>query len=77
MGPWQLSSHTCLVCKIMEHVVLSHMAKHLAAYNILLDSQHGFREKLSTQTQLITSVHDWATTLNNRGQCDLSLIGFL
>ena len=52
------------------------MAKHLAAYNILLDSQHGFREKLSTQTQLITSVHDWATTLNNRGQCDLVLLDF-
>ena len=69
-------SLTCLVCKVMEHVVLSHMAKHLAKHNILLDSQHGFREKLSTQTQLITSVHDWATTLNNRGQCDLVLLDF-
>ena len=58
------------------HVVLSHMAKHLAAYNILFDSQHGFREKLSTQTQLITSVHDWGTTLNNHGQCDLVLLDF-
>ena len=75
-GNYRPISLTCLVCKVMEHVVLSHMAKHLAAYNILLDSQHGFREKLSTQTQLITSVHDWVTTLNNRGQCDLVLLDF-
>ena len=75
-GNYRPISLTCLVCKVMEHVELSHMAKHLAAYNILLDSQHGFREKLSTQTQLITSVHDWATTLNNRGQCDLVLLDF-
>ena len=75
-GNYRPISLTCLVCKVMEHVVLSHVAKHLAAYNILLDSQHGFREKLSTQTQLITSVHDWATTLNNRGQCDLVLLDF-
>jgi len=60
----------------MEHVVLSHMAKHLADNCILLDSQHGFREKLSTTTQLISSVHDWATTLNNRGQTDLVLLDF-
>ena len=31
-GNYRLISLTCLVCKVMEHVVLSHMAKHLAAY---------------------------------------------
>ena len=39
-------SLTYLCCKVMEHIVLSHVAKHLSANNILLDSQHGFREKL-------------------------------
>ena len=45
-------SLTCLSCNVMEHIVLSHVAKHLSANNILLDSQHGFREKLSSVTQL-------------------------
>ena len=69
-------SLTCLCCKVMEHIVLSHVAKHLSSNNILIDSQHGFREKLSTVTQLITSCHDWATTLQKRGQADVVLLDF-
>ena len=49
MGSWQLSPNlpymSCLVCKVIKHVVVSHMAKHLAEHNIFLDSQHGFGEK--------------------------------
>ena len=52
------------------------MAKHLSLHNIILDSQHGFRERLSTVTQLLTSVHDWATTLEQRGQVDVILLDF-
>ena len=69
-------SLTCLCCKVLEHIVLSHMAKHLSHHNIILDSQHGFREKLSTVTQLTTSVNDWSTTLENRGQSDVILLDF-
>ena len=61
---------------MFEHIVLSHMAKHLSQHNILPDSQHGFRERLSTVTQLITSMHDWATTLEHRGQTDFILLDF-
>ena len=60
----------------MEHIVLSHIAKHLSANKILLDSQHGFRQRLSTVTQLITSTHDWASTLQHRGQTDVILLDF-
>ena len=44
----------------MEHIVLSHMAKHLNSHRILIDDQHGFRERLSTVTQLINSTNDWS-----------------
>ena len=69
-------SLTCLCCKVLEHIVLSHMAKHLSQHRIILDSQHGFRERLSTVTQLITSVNDWSTTLEHRGQSDVILLDF-
>ena len=69
-------SLTCLCCKVMEHIVLSHIAKHLSANKILLDSRHGFRQRLSTVTQLITSTHDWASTLQHRGQTDVILLDF-
>ena len=60
----------------MEHIVLSHIAKHLAKNNILINDQHGFRNKLSTITQLINTTNDWANTLNNKGQTDVILLDF-
>ena len=55
----------------MEHIVLSHIAKHLSANNIQLDSLHVLSEKLSSVTKLISSCHDWATTIQSRGQVDV------
>ena len=55
---------------------LSHIAKHLSANKFLLDSQHGFRQCLSTVTQLITLTHDLASTLQHRGQTDVILLDF-
>ena len=45
-------SLTSLCCKVMEHIILSHIAKHLAPNNSLIDQQHGFRQRFSCETQL-------------------------
>jgi hypothetical protein len=60
----------------MEHIMLSHIAKHLSSHNILVNSQHGFRERLSTVTQLISATNDWASCLNHQGQSDVILLDF-
>ena len=39
----------------MEHIVLSHITKHLSANNILLESKDWFRKKLLSVAQLISS----------------------
>ena len=67
---------TSLVCKVMEHCVLSQIHKHLNANNIITPLQHGFRAGFSCETQLIMAVHDWATTLNNHGQVDAIMLDF-
>ena len=36
--------------------------------------QHGFHKPLSTETQLIQAVHDWANTINDKGQTDVLCI---
>ena len=69
-------SLTSICCKVIEHVVLSHMAKHLAKNNIIIDQQHGFRQRLSCETQLITTIHDWARSINVRSQTDAILLDF-
>ena len=45
-------SLTSLCCKAMEHIILSHIAKHLAANNILIDQQHGFRQRYASRMKL-------------------------
>ena len=69
-------SLACICCKIMEHVMLSHIAKHIAKNNVIINEQHGFRNKLSTIAQLINTNTDWANTLNNKGQTDIIFLDF-
>ena len=56
--------------------MLSHIAKHIAKKNIIINVQHGFRNKLSTIMQLINTTIDWANTLNNKGQTDIIFFDF-
>ena len=51
-------SLTCVLCKVMEHIIASNLTKHLNKHNILYDLQHGFRQKRSCETQLIQLVED-------------------
>ena len=69
-------SLTCICCKIMEHIILSHITKHIAKNNIIVNEQHGFGNKLSTITQLIDTTTDWANTLKNKGQTDIIFLDF-
>lgn len=69
-------SLTSLVCKVMEHVVLSHIQKHLSLHNILTLLQHGFRQGFSCVTQLVLAVHDWSSTVDSRGQVDAIMLDF-
>ena len=56
--------------------MLSHIAKHIAKNNIIINEQHCFRNKLSRITQLINTTTDWANTLDNKGQTDIIFFDF-
>ena len=58
-------SLTCIASKILEHIVHSHVMKHLQVNQILTDCQHGFRAKRSTESKLILTIHDLANSLDN------------
>jgi hypothetical protein len=59
-------SLTCVCCKIMEHIIHSHISDFLQKHNILLQNQHGFRQNHSCITQLISAFNDWSLSLDNR-----------
>ena len=42
----------------------------------MCDGQHGFRQKRSCESQLITTINDFAKCLNEKGQCDVLLLDF-
>ena len=69
-------SLTCILCKVLEHIIASHMVKHLNSHDLLYDLQHGFREKRSCETQLTMLVEDLARNVSKGKQTDLILLDF-
>jgi hypothetical protein len=69
-------SLTIVVCKALEHIVHSHVMKHLEKQHILTDFQHGFRAKKSTETQLILTIHDISMELNKNNLVDVAVLDF-
>ena len=50
--------------------------EHLESNKILYDWQHGFRSKRSTETQLVTLIHELGKNLDNRKQTDITVLDF-
>jgi len=69
-------SLTCICCKMLEHIVVSNIMQHLDIYDILTDCQHGFRQRRSCETQLLTLVDELASSLDKRKQHDMAVLDF-
>ena len=69
-------SLTSISCKLLEHIIHSNVMGHLDRFRFLNNSQHGFRQKRSCETQLITTTSDFVDCLNRKGQIDAILLDF-
>ena len=69
-------SLTCVLCKLLEHIVCSNIMAHLDELSLLSEKQHAFRKWHSCETQLITVIDDWAKITNNQGQVDTFILDF-
>ena len=69
-------SLTRIASKILEHIVHSHVMKHFEHYNILTNCQHGFRSKRSTELQLILTIHDIASSLQQNKSIHAAVLDF-
>ena len=67
---YQPISLTSICCKVLEHILHSSIFTHLERHEVLCEQQHGFRSGRSCETQLLGTVHDFATCLNNGGHID-------
>ena len=69
-------SLTCVCCKLFEHIVCSHIHKHLDSNNILTTLQHGFRSRHSCESQLVTTIHDIMKRFDSKKQFDIAILDF-
>ena len=69
-------SLTSICCKIVEHILHSHIMKFFEGHHLLSDFQHGFRENRSCESQLIITINDLARRLDNSQQIDGILLDF-
>ena len=76
-GNYRPVSLTCIPCKLLEHIVVSHMRGHFDKYGVLTPLNHGFRAKHSCETQLLMTIHDLQTKSNKVGsQIDVAVLDF-
>ena len=68
-------SLTPVISKLLEHIIHSHIMKHLEQHHILTDHQHGFRAKRSTETQLIQTIHD-IKSFDEKKTVDMAILDF-
>ena len=71
---YQPISLTCILCKVMEHIIVS--VEHLDTNGLMYDLQHGFRERSSVETQLVSLIEDLARKTSQSRQTDLILLDF-
>ena len=69
-------SLTCIPCKIFEHVIYSHIFKHLSTHNILSSYRHGFRKHHSCESQLLTTIEDFSHHIDSGEQINVILLDF-
>ena len=67
---------TSILCKVLEHIITTNVVSHMDHHNLLYDLQHGFKNKRSSETQLVTLVEDLMRNSLADSQTDLVLLDF-
>lgn len=69
-------SLTSIPCKLLEHIISSHVASHLEQNQYFFKNQHGFRKGLSCDTQLIEFTHEIFNNMDENLPTDSIFIDF-
>ena len=64
-------SLTSVCSTVLEHIIYSHLMNFFEDKQILCDQQHGFRKHRSCESQLLTTVQDLASGIDNSQQIDV------
>ena len=65
-----------MCCKILEHIISTHIRHHLDAQNILSKLQHGFRPRHYCVSQLPIAINYLLAHRDKRTQIDMAILDF-
>ena len=66
-------SLTVVCCKLLEHIICTHLRNHFNKLEIFSPFQHGFRKRHSCESQLVITWHDLAKHNDLKHQVDLAI----
>lgn len=69
-------SLTCICCKILEHIIASHIYRHLESNHFFFKNQHGFRKGFSCETQLFEFTTELHANMDNNYQTDCVFLDY-
>ena len=69
-------SLTCVPCKLMEHIITSHIRAHVDNFGLIYPNQHGFVKNRHCESQLIMTTHDLLSRLDQMHVIDLAVLDF-
>ena len=64
-------SLTCVLCKILEHLIKNHIMHFLELNNLITANQFGFVRGKSTGLQLLELTNKWIQAIDNKEQVDI------
>ena len=65
-----------MACKLLEHVISSHVLKYLDKHHLLSNYQHGFRKGHSCESQILITLDDLYRSFDKRNQVDVGVLDF-
>ena len=69
-------SLTCVVSKVLEHIVTSQLTSYAESQGLFFKNQHGFREDHGCERQLIELANDIAKNLDKGIETDACVLDF-
>ena len=75
-GNYRPVSLTSIVCKVFEGFVRNVLMRHLIDNNLLAEEQYGFCGGRSCTTQLLNTINDWLSFLDNNIPVDAVYLDF-
>ena len=66
----------CVICKLAEHVLCTHIRGHLDKYGILTSANYGFRSHHSYESQLLLTPHDLLEQHDQGHYADVGILDF-